>query len=125
MPMSNKEFKDLIEKVLTAEPVYINGTGIRCIVTKYYKEKRKGRRYGRQDLTKITFIDPPNKKAIDKCTSYDVEVEERINNQTQQKQYVVHIDANIDIQDLRAVPYKTTAAQVLFGNPKETKNEKV
>lgn len=116
--MTRREFKELLERVLAGEPVYIEGTGTRVRVTRYSKSKRYRQK---RDVCNIDFLETPNKKAIDKCEEYNVEVSERTNNQTQQTIYEVDVSATIDFKSLRAVPYKTKAANVLFGSDKETK----
>lgn len=121
-PMTRREFKDLLEKVLCGEPVYIVDTGTRVRVTRYSKDRSYRTK---KDNCSIEFLETPNKKSIDKCDRYDVEVSERTNSQTQQIHYEVNVSASIDIKNLRAVPYKTRAADVLFGSDKETKNGKV
>lgn len=121
--MTTSEFKALLEKVLSGEPVYINGTGTKVRVTRYSKDKSY--RSNRKDSCTIDFMETPNKKAIDKCSYYSVELHERTNSQTQQVVYQVDVSANIDFKELRAVPYKTKAADVLFGADKEIKNGKV
>lgn len=116
--MTRREFKELLERVLAGEPVYIEGTGTRVRVTRYSKSKRYRQK---RDVCNIDFLETPNKKAIDKCEEYNVELHERTNNQTQQTIYEVDVSATIDFKSLRAVPYKTKAANVLFGSDKETK----
>ena len=116
--MTRREFKDLLERVLAGEPVYIEGTGTKVRVTRYSKSKRYRQK---RDVCNIDFLETPNKKAIDKCEEYNVELHERVNNQTQQTIYEVDVSATIDFKSLRAVPYKTKAANVLFGSDKETK----
>ena len=118
--ISRTEFKALLEKVLVGEPVYIEGTGTRVRVSRYSKDKRR-RIKPEDDNCNIDFIDTPNKKAIDKCSYYSVEVHETTNSQTNQTIYNVDVSATINFSDLRAVPYKTRAANVLFGSDKETK----
>lgn len=122
--ITRAEFKDLIEKVLCGEPVYISGSGIKVLVTRYSKGSPWLTRSERSTTT-IEFLDTPNKKSIDKCRTYDISVEKSTNHTTGQKQVKVQVEAKIDINELRAVPFKSAAASVLFGSDKETKNGKV
>lgn len=117
--MTRSEFKALLERTLAGEPVYIEGTGVRVRVIRYSKDKRRGRIIN--DSCTIDFLETPNKKAIDKCSYYGIEVTERTNSTTNQVIQEVDVTANIKFTDLRAVPYKTAAANVLFGSDKENK----
>lgn len=119
--MNRTEFKDLLNKILAGEPVYITGSGTRLVVTHFSKTTNRGKHVF-EDVS-IRFIDTPNKKDIDKCMFYDIRLDDRANPVTNQRTYKIDVSAHINYKHLRAVPFKTEAAEVLFG--KEKRNGKV
>lgn len=121
--MTNREFRDLMENILQAKPVFIKESGIKVLVTSYNKEKKGWGIKNPHNVCAIDFIDVPNKKAVDKTISYDLQVEE-IGSFGNRGNFVtvngkdIKINATIHISNLRALPLKTKGAEVLFGNQK-------
>lgn len=120
--IGNKDYKELLEKILAGQPVYVKDIGTKVLVTNY----SKGRGYKDQDhLCSILFLEVPNKKAIDKVDYFQVVLEEQRNTLiskntigNQPNPYEINVSAKIHIKNLRAIPFKTGAGKLLYGNKK-------
>lgn len=118
--ISNKDYKELMDKILTAQPVYIKDLGTEVLVTKY--SWAKGYRYA-DHICSINFTELPNKLAVSRCEDYNIKLEENSypnsnRNVPHHNGYDVYVSAHIHISKLRAVPFKGGASKVLYGSKK-------
>lgn len=109
--------RKILNNVLTAEPLFIMGTGTKVLVTDM--DYREGQR---EVYARIKFIDTPDKKTILKCHEFAVDVRENNRPPTALGQapapyiptYSISINCLINIEKLSTTPYETKAAKILY-----------
>lgn len=122
--ISRQDYKEVLEKILAGQPVYVKDVGTKVVVTHYSKGKR-----GRDNdhICHINFEEVPDKKAVDKLDYFSVDLEDHrghpnkpvvvVNGQN----YEVRVSGRVHIKHLRAIPFKGNASRLLYGK-KSTNN---
>lgn len=120
--ISRQDYKEVLERILSGQPVYVKDVGTKVVVTSY----SKGRSYKNNDhICHINFEEVPDKKAVDKLEYFSIDIQDHRGG----KKPVITINGNsmevvvtgrVHIKHLRAVPFKGNASKLLYGNKTKT-----
>lgn len=116
--IGRKEYKEVLEKILSGHSVYVKDVGTKVMVTNYSKGKRS-KDY--DHVCEVIFEEVPDKRTIDKTDFFNVSVKDSNNLfgseniVTAPNGKVIEITARMHIKHLRAVPFRGKASKLLYG----------
>ena len=111
----SKQFKLVIEAILTGKPIFVKNTGIKVSIIKLEKVNRN-RYYKMKTATcDINFEQTPTYKALSTCENYSLRDEMVTLGGTKK----LNIRASIKIMNLSHRPFETKSSKALY-DPKKS-----